>query len=74
MTDSLSSNLFSMVEIEIRDVVAIVTLNRPDKRNAINDDMRNQVIDALDRLNSDDAVRAMVLTGCLLYTSDAADD
>ena len=63
MTDSRSSNLFSMVEIEIRDVVAIVTLNRPDKRNAINDDMRNQVIDALDRLNGDDAVRAMVLTG-----------
>lgn len=63
MTDPLSTDLLSMVETETRGAVAIVTLNRPDKRNAINDDMRHQVIDALDRANGDDAVRAVVLTG-----------
>lgn len=43
--------------------VATLTLNRPDKRNAIDDGMRGEFIAALERLNADEAVRALVLTG-----------
>lgn len=45
------------------DGIAVLTLNRPDVRNAINDDMRAELVSALDAANRDDAVRAVVLTG-----------
>jgi enoyl-CoA hydratase/carnithine racemase len=38
-------------------------LNRPDVRNAINDEMRAQFVAALEQAGSDEAVRAVVLTG-----------
>lgn len=43
--------------------VAIVTLNRPARMNAVNDALRGQLIDALARLNEDQDVRAIVLKG-----------
>ena len=53
----------SAVEVAIEEQVATVTLNRPEVRNAIDDAMRAELIAALDRLGSDDAVRAIVITG-----------
>ncbi|WP_108518604.1 enoyl-CoA hydratase/isomerase family protein [Bradyrhizobium algeriense] len=53
----------SLVELSVEDSVAIVRLNRPDVRNAINDEMRARFIAALDRAANDEAVRAVVLTG-----------
>ena len=53
----------SMVEIKKHDRVAVVVLNRPEKRNAINDDLRNQLIGALNTVNGEDKVRAVVLAG-----------
>jgi enoyl-CoA hydratase/carnithine racemase len=53
----------SLVELSVEDSVAIVRLNRPDVRNAINDEMRAQFVAALDRAANDEAVRAVVLTG-----------
>ena len=49
--------------IFIEDSVAIVTLNRPEVRNAINDAMRAEFIAVLERIAADEAVRAVVLTG-----------
>jgi enoyl-CoA hydratase/carnithine racemase len=43
--------------------VATITLNRPDKRNAMNDAMRAQFVVALERVATDKAIRALVLTG-----------
>jgi enoyl-CoA hydratase/carnithine racemase len=43
--------------------VAVLTLNRPASRNAIDDDMRADLMAALDRVSRDDAVRALVITG-----------
>lgn len=45
------------------DGVATLTLDRPDKRNALSIALRDAVSDALDALASDDAVRCLVLTG-----------
>jgi enoyl-CoA hydratase/carnithine racemase len=52
-----------LVELTVSDAVAVVTLNRPEVRNAINDALRGELVDALERLAADDAVRAVVLTG-----------
>jgi methylglutaconyl-CoA hydratase len=43
--------------------VARVTLNRPEKRNALNDELIAGVKDALNQANHDEQVRVIVLTG-----------
>jgi enoyl-CoA hydratase len=43
--------------------VATVTINRPDKRNALNAATRQAFIAALDALERDDAVRVVIVTG-----------
>ena len=48
---------------ERRDACATVTLNRPDSLNAVNVEMRTALIAALDELNADTSVRAVVITG-----------
>lgn len=45
------------------DRVARVTLNRPDKLNALNADVRRRLIEVFDTLADDDAVRVVVLHG-----------
>jgi enoyl-CoA hydratase/carnithine racemase len=45
------------------DGVATVTLNRPEKRNALSIAVRDLVSDAFDALAADEAVRCVVLTG-----------
>lgn len=49
--------------IEIHDGVALLTLNRPDALNALNGALRGALVGALARLDADEAVRAIVLTG-----------
>jgi 2-(1,2-epoxy-1,2-dihydrophenyl)acetyl-CoA isomerase len=51
------------VELAKRDGIATVTLNRPDKLNALTDEMYVQLIDMFTELTADDAVRAVVMTG-----------
>ena len=46
-----------------RDSVLLITLNRPEARNAINTAMAEGVAAALDELDADDALKAGVLTG-----------
>ena len=43
--------------------VAILTINRPDKRNALNSQVRAELVAALDALREDDSVRVLVITG-----------
>ena len=53
----------SLIDLLRKNGIAIVTLNRPEKRNAINDEMRNALIDTLLELNTEDTVKALVITG-----------
>lgn len=48
---------------EIEDNVLTITLNRPEKLNAFNNQMRHDIIDALDHADADDEVRAIIFTG-----------
>ncbi len=49
--------------VDIDDAVATITMNRPDKSNAIDAGMSEELLDALWGLDDDDAVRAIVITG-----------
>jgi enoyl-CoA hydratase/carnithine racemase len=51
------------VGVEVSDHVATVTLTRPDKHNALDVPMFEQIIGAADRLASEPGVRAVVLHG-----------
>ncbi|WP_019629546.1 crotonase/enoyl-CoA hydratase family protein [Actinomadura atramentaria] len=54
---------YTEIEYEVRDGVATLTLNRPDRMNAYTNTMRAETLDAFDRIDADDAVRAVVVTG-----------
>lgn len=43
--------------------IATLTLNRPDALNALNQATMNELVDALETLDRDDAVRCIVITG-----------
>ncbi|WP_345248144.1 enoyl-CoA hydratase-related protein [Pigmentiphaga soli] len=51
------------VFVEWDGPVAIVTLNRPEKRNAMNSALTRAITETLERLRDDDACRVVVLTG-----------
>ncbi|HUU72648.1 MAG TPA: enoyl-CoA hydratase/isomerase family protein [Burkholderiales bacterium] len=46
-----------------REQTLLVTLNRPESFNAINSELRTLLINELERANSDDSVRALIITG-----------
>src|SRR5690554_3189695 len=52
-----------VVQVEHRGSVAIVTLNRPDNMNAVNQALRLGLISALRAANADDNIRAIVIAG-----------
>lgn len=54
---------YSLIDFQLQNAIATITLNRPEKRNAMSDDMRTEFIHALERVAADKAIRALVLTG-----------
>lgn len=51
------------VLVDLEDGIAWVTLNRPDKRNAINPGIVYEMVAALDALEADDRAQVVVITG-----------
>ena len=49
--------------VERHERIAIITINRPDKRNALNIKTREEGAAALEELRADDSVRVVVITG-----------
>lgn len=54
---------FKEIKIEMEDSIQILTLNRPDQRNALSWNMRLEVIEVLQNVSEDDDIRALVITG-----------
>lgn len=54
---------YEEIEYEVRDGIATVTLNRPERLNAFTFVMRGEMLDVFDRIDADDDVRAVVVTG-----------
>ena len=49
--------------VEFDDGVCLLTLNRPEKRNAMNPTLGEEITDALERLRNEDLCRVLVITG-----------
>ena len=54
---------YETILVERRERVAIITINRPEKRNALNIQTRAEGAAALDELRADDSIRVVVITG-----------
>ena len=54
---------YKTILVEKKNHIAILTLNRPKKLNAINLEMKNELYQALKELESDDDVRVAIMTG-----------
>src|SRR5439155_123678 len=52
-----------VVLVDIADRVAVIMLNRPEARNALNRDVRKALPAAIERCDADDDVDVMILTG-----------
>lgn len=52
-----------LIILDVKDGIATLTLNRPDKRNAMSDEMRTDFIGALESVAADKEIRALVITG-----------
>lgn len=51
------------VTVDVEEGIAWITLNRPDKRNAINPGIVYEMVAVLDAMEEDDAVKVLVVTG-----------
>ncbi|MFQ5970404.1 MAG: enoyl-CoA hydratase/isomerase family protein [Nitrososphaerales archaeon] len=51
------------IEIEKKEDVAILRINRPEKYNAMNADVIREIGDEMDRLDKDDSVKVVIITG-----------
>ena len=51
------------LHVERRDRVAVLTLDDPDRRNALTAGARREIVAAVDRLEDDEAIGALVVTG-----------
>jgi enoyl-CoA hydratase/carnithine racemase len=51
------------VRVEVADGIQTITLHRPERLNAFTRRMADELIDAVDRADADDAVRAVIFTG-----------
>lgn len=54
---------YENILVETRDRVGLITLNRPEALNALNDDLIRELGEALDAFDADDGIGAIVLTG-----------
>jgi 2-(1,2-epoxy-1,2-dihydrophenyl)acetyl-CoA isomerase len=54
---------FQTIKVDKTDGVAVLTLNRPQKLNAVNLEMRREVLEALRELERDDTVLVIIITG-----------
>jgi enoyl-CoA hydratase len=53
----------NVVLIEKKGAIAIITINRPDKLNALSPDVRVGLAMALEQIRLDDDVRVAIITG-----------
>ncbi|MCP5183187.1 MAG: crotonase/enoyl-CoA hydratase family protein [Pseudomonadales bacterium] len=54
---------YNTILYDVQDNILTLTLHRPEALNAFNHEMMNEMIDAFDKADADDAVRAIIVTG-----------
>ncbi|MFX1571511.1 MAG: enoyl-CoA hydratase/isomerase family protein [Promethearchaeota archaeon] len=54
---------YQFIKIEKKGKISIIKFNRPEKKNALSEDMRTEIIDALDTLKDEKRVKAVIFYG-----------
>ncbi|CAB4364192.1 MAG: enoyl-CoA hydratase [Actinobacteria bacterium] len=54
---------YTQIIYDVADHIATITLNRPDQLNAFTNTMMRELLDAFDRVDADDDVRVVIVTG-----------
>ncbi len=54
---------YEEIDYRVQDRVATITLDRPEKLNALTPTMAMELLDAFDQVDEDDGVRALIVTG-----------
>lgn len=54
---------YETINVDIDSHVAVITLNRPDAMNALNDELLKELADALKHAQDNDKVRCIIITG-----------
>lgn len=54
---------YQYLDLTVRDTIATLTLDRPDRLNAFTHAMGVELVDVMDRIDTDDGIRAVVITG-----------
>jgi enoyl-CoA hydratase/carnithine racemase len=54
---------YSTILYDVEDGILTITLNRPESLNAFNNEMLEELLDACDRADADDEVKAIIVTG-----------
>lgn len=62
-TETAGSHGWETITLERRGRVGILTLDRPGSRNAVNDQMRSDLREAVDIVAEDESTRGLVITG-----------
>jgi enoyl-CoA hydratase len=62
-----------VIKCEVDGMVAVLTLNRPEKLNALSNELLDALMNTLDRIELDRAVRSIVITGAGRAFSAGAD-
>jgi enoyl-CoA hydratase/carnithine racemase len=63
MCSPTEGRAFATIAYEVADAIATVTLDRPDRLNALDPTMERELLGVWDLVDADDAVRAVVVTG-----------
>ena len=54
---------FEVLQFEVRDSIAILTMNRPDTLNALNRKMTEEIVAACEQINARDDIHVSIITG-----------
>ena len=63
MASRAADRVYSTLTLAVEGRIATLTLNRPDRLNAINDDMPGEIRQAVEAANADDRVHVIVVRG-----------
>lgn len=54
---------YGQIAYDVEDRILTITMDRPEQLNAFTDQMKREMIDAFDRSDADDNIRAVIITG-----------
>lgn len=55
--------MYEMIRMEFHSPIATVILSRRERRNALNNVMRRELVDALLAIEQNESIRAVIITG-----------